>query len=160
MAKCTHLRKGITIKKLNKMQNGDSCAVSSCTKPCPYLCAHCAKPFCLNHYNHKKTHAIRITVDTLEFYCIECDAFVEGQIVIQAKQLLECKKKDLIAIKQLDESLKINGQLNDSLASVKRGIWPGLSNLGNTCFFNSTLQVISILKTVLSCRSCSGGFIY
>ncbi|XP_078088592.1 ubiquitin carboxyl-terminal hydrolase 16 isoform X2 [Mustelus asterias] len=139
--------------------------------PTVWLCLKCGHQGCgrdseeqhaLKHYEkqHSESHCVVLNLDSWSVWCYLCDDEVRyevkdqlGQFItyIQKKTADKCAKRAGLPEtnengKGMEDNTTETGKhekgktvaQNSQLISVK-----GLSNLGNTCFFNAVMQVLS-----------------
>ncbi|CAB72233.1 ubiquitin C-terminal hydrolase Ubp7 [Schizosaccharomyces pombe] len=127
------------------------------------LCANCGYLFCCNHesdhsrkhFEKNKKHCVFVNIITLKCHCYSCDAdiviFDKKNLVVRDVQQFICSNL-VSSLTKAPNVLKSNSShfkkekksKHSSGKSSKKYkvISPGLKNLGATCFFNSTLQVL------------------
>uniref|UniRef100_A0A1I8IXB5 Ubiquitin carboxyl-terminal hydrolase n=1 Tax=Macrostomum lignano TaxID=282301 RepID=A0A1I8IXB5_9PLAT len=161
--RCPHLQAGVDLAAVRKTlrQLGGTADAQPCRPVCDgcaggatgglWLCLRCAATGCGRYTDcrqalkHFKTasHPVAVSMDQLQAWCYVCDRELptsgSGEFAT-ACNLLRCHADRLAA---LPAAAAADGRRAVSAAAGRE--CRGLSNLGNTCFFNSILQCLAHL---------------
>ncbi|XP_072370130.1 ubiquitin carboxyl-terminal hydrolase 16 [Scyliorhinus torazame] len=139
--------------------------------PTVWLCLKCGHQGCgrnsedqhaLKHYEkqHSESHCVVLNLDSWSIWCYLCDDEVHYEVKDQLGQFVTCIQKktapkctNRAALPETNENGK--GKEDNTMETEKQEkgktvaqssqLTPvkGLSNLGNTCFFNAVMQILS-----------------
>ncbi|KAF9911021.1 Ubiquitin carboxyl-terminal hydrolase 16 [Linnemannia zychae] len=133
-------------------------------------CGRQFKKHALSHHEGKKgNHPLAINLGSMECWCYGCDSQVvpsknknqvihECQVIIEKTLQIKQSKMRSASAASAATSKKSKGETIITAPLPKAKVFaPGLQNLGNTCFFNSVVQVLTETKSLRSILSEDGG---
>ncbi|KAG0039905.1 Ubiquitin carboxyl-terminal hydrolase 16 [Podila clonocystis] len=148
----------------------DSESLWICLTCCEINCGRALRKHAIMHHEkNQHSHPLAINLGTMDCWCYECDAQIvpsknknetvkECQAIIET--VLQIRQSKLRAASATSKKTKGSLPANSTTSTViapaltKAKIYtPGLQNLGNTCFFNSVVQVLTETKSLKSILS-------
>ncbi|KAF9339991.1 Ubiquitin carboxyl-terminal hydrolase 45 [Linnemannia elongata] len=141
-----------------------------CLTCCEINCGRTIRKHAVAHHDGKKNnHPLAINLGTTDCWCYECDDMIvptknRNQLIQECQVTFEKAfqaKQSKIRAASAAVSKKTKGAASETIIAsplAKAKVFtPGLQNLGNTCFFNSVVQVLTETKSLKSILSEDGG---
>lgn len=148
MRPCRHLNQASESRLAQVVGIPGSC--STCRHEATHTCLQCYGPFCIGHFKaHGRTnnHPVFLAGDSVE--CIHCN----GRVSVPKKHHavfenilagVKAKVGQAVPVQSVDEP--VHDEPVHATATHNRG----LVNLGNTCFFNASLQALASFGSTIS----------
>ncbi|KAF9156729.1 Ubiquitin carboxyl-terminal hydrolase 16 [Linnemannia schmuckeri] len=140
-----------------------------CLSCCEINCGRALKKHALAHHDGKKNnHPLAINLGNMDCWCYDCDNTIvpsknRNQVIHECQNIIEKTlqiKQSKMRAASMANSKKTKGTASETIivASLPKAkvFTPGLQNLGNTCFFNSVVQVLTETKSLRSILSEDG----
>uniref|UniRef100_A0A671P2P5 ubiquitinyl hydrolase 1 n=1 Tax=Sinocyclocheilus anshuiensis TaxID=1608454 RepID=A0A671P2P5_9TELE len=185
---CTHIRKGTEhnlLKKAGLNEQWSSCQDCEPDKPgeqqilenepdrespAVWMCLKCGHRGCgrlenqhaIKHYETPRSepHCLVLSLDVWSVWCYICDDEVQFSSTGQLAQLITNIRKQCLSSKK-NKNINLQTYSAETAGSSSVVSVRGLSNLGNTCFFNAVMQNLSqtqflreLLNQITDEKSC------
>lgn len=159
---CSECKKSVSTEVIDPNYEEDL-SLWMCLRCGTQLCGRTRNKHALNHFNtpHSDCHAITANTTTWEIYCYNCNNEVTSTSSKKLHECIEYLKKQASSNPKLPpielpfiqgpnpleltmplETTSRNDKGKDKAMALNLPRVRGLSNLGNTCFFNSVMQCL------------------
>ncbi|KAG5519831.1 hypothetical protein PMAC_000105 [Pneumocystis sp. 'macacae'] len=157
---CIHQEVSINFDKISRVLSSGK-KIKTCSICCKdrfkknvnsiCFCLHCGGGFCINfdtnhaleHSLQESMHCLFISVENAVIWCLSCKNILSSQ----KNMSLEMKEVQKFVQRRFSTYQKVKNEkkcIKNSYCFLDyKSLVPGLQNLGNTCYFNSVMQVLA-----------------